>query len=121
MTNICDVAVIGAGPYGLSVSAHLRQHGIEHLTVKFGFSDDQDLPKAMEAACLREVLELAPKQMQTASYFVSRGALRPSRLSGMQRWRKRLFVLAVRNASDPVEYFALPDERVVILGARVGV
>ena len=28
-----EVIVIGAGPYGLSVSAHLRQHGVEHMTV----------------------------------------------------------------------------------------
>src|ERR1700744_360318 len=26
--NICEVAVIGAGPYGLSVAAHLREAGI---------------------------------------------------------------------------------------------
>jgi len=30
----CDVAVIGAGPYGLSVTAHLRAHGVE--TAVFG-------------------------------------------------------------------------------------
>jgi len=28
-TNLCDVAVIGAGPYGLSVAAHLTAAGIE--------------------------------------------------------------------------------------------
>jgi KUP system potassium uptake protein len=39
----------------------------------------------------------------------------------MRQWRKRLFVAAARNAADPVAYFALPDERVVILGARLSV
>lgn len=29
MTNYCDVAVIGAGPYGLSVAAHLKARGID--------------------------------------------------------------------------------------------
>jgi len=28
----CDVAVIGAGPYGLSATAHLRAHGLETIT-----------------------------------------------------------------------------------------
>src|SRR6201986_41002 len=28
-----DVVVIGAGPFGLSISAHLRQRGIEHTIV----------------------------------------------------------------------------------------
>lgn len=29
MTNICDVAIIGAGPYGLSLAAHLAQMGVD--------------------------------------------------------------------------------------------
>jgi putative flavoprotein involved in K+ transport len=28
MVSRCDVAVVGAGPYGLSIAAHLRSHGI---------------------------------------------------------------------------------------------
>src|SRR5437764_10189158 len=30
MTSFVDVAIIGAGPYGLSVAAHLRARGIDH-------------------------------------------------------------------------------------------
>jgi cation diffusion facilitator CzcD-associated flavoprotein CzcO len=30
---VIDVLVIGAGPFGLSISAHLRHHGIEHTIV----------------------------------------------------------------------------------------
>jgi len=25
----CDVAIIGAGPYGLSIAAHLKAHGVD--------------------------------------------------------------------------------------------
>lgn len=28
-----EVLIIGAGPYGLSISTHLRQRGIDHLVV----------------------------------------------------------------------------------------
>jgi cation diffusion facilitator CzcD-associated flavoprotein CzcO len=28
--NVIDVAIIGAGPYGLSLAAHLRKRGVEH-------------------------------------------------------------------------------------------
>jgi thioredoxin reductase len=28
MTRICDTTIIGAGPYGLSIAAHLRGHGL---------------------------------------------------------------------------------------------
>jgi len=30
MTQICDVAIIGAGPHGLSLAAHLAARGIDH-------------------------------------------------------------------------------------------
>src|ERR1700704_4700046 len=30
MTSFCPVAIIGAGPYGLSLAAHLRARGIRH-------------------------------------------------------------------------------------------
>jgi cation diffusion facilitator CzcD-associated flavoprotein CzcO len=29
MSSICDVAIVGAGPYGLSAAAHLRAAGVE--------------------------------------------------------------------------------------------
>lgn len=28
MPSICDVAIVGAGPYGLSLAAHLRDAGL---------------------------------------------------------------------------------------------
>jgi K+ transporter len=37
----------------------------------------------------------------------------------MARWRKALFVFMVRNSSSPVEDFALPEERTVIMGSQV--
>src|ERR1700738_1759662 len=33
MPDRSDVAIIGAGPYGLSVAAHLRAEGVEHRIV----------------------------------------------------------------------------------------
>jgi thioredoxin reductase len=33
MINSCEIAIIGAGPYGLSIAAHLRARGIEHRII----------------------------------------------------------------------------------------
>jgi thioredoxin reductase len=33
MSKTTDVAVIGAGPYGLSIAAHLRERGIDHRVI----------------------------------------------------------------------------------------
>jgi KUP system potassium uptake protein len=37
----------------------------------------------------------------------------------MRRWRKHLYVGLAKLAADPVAYFGLPDDRVVIMGSRV--
>jgi len=37
----------------------------------------------------------------------------------MSRWRKKLFIAVARNAASPVEYFGLPDERTITIGASV--
>jgi KUP system potassium uptake protein len=37
----------------------------------------------------------------------------------MSRWRKRLFVATARLTADAAEYFQLPRESTVIMGARI--
>ncbi|HEX3867132.1 MAG TPA: hypothetical protein VHV78_10275, partial [Gemmatimonadaceae bacterium] len=37
----------------------------------------------------------------------------------MARWRKRLFVIMSRNARSATEFFGIPPNRVVELGAQV--
>ena len=37
----------------------------------------------------------------------------------MARWRKKLFLGIARNAGNPVEYFALPEEQTVIFGSLI--
>ena len=53
------------------------------------------------------------------SYFLSREIVVPSPGAGMPLWRERLFAAMVRNASNAAEYFKLPANRVLELGARV--
>ncbi len=37
----------------------------------------------------------------------------------MMRWRKRLFALMARNIGSVADFFGLPPNRVVELGARI--
>jgi KUP system potassium uptake protein len=53
------------------------------------------------------------------SYFLSREIVVPSPGTGMSQWRERLFATMARNASNAAEYFKLPANRVLELGARV--
>jgi thioredoxin reductase len=46
--NLIDIAIIGAGPYGLSLSSHLRDKGIEHVVFGRPMESWRDrMPKGM--------------------------------------------------------------------------
>ena len=53
MTEVCEIAIIGAGPYGLSIAAHLAGAGIPHRI--FGKAMDTwatQMPKGMQLKSL---------------------------------------------------------------------
>jgi KUP system potassium uptake protein len=93
--------------------------GIDHLTIRFGFSDKPDIPRALRAACHAGVLALDARDFKHASYFISRGAIRTTRSSGMVRWRRSLFIALAHNAADPAARFGLPALRTVTMGSDV--
>jgi KUP system potassium uptake protein len=37
----------------------------------------------------------------------------------MARWRKRIFLATAHLASDPVDYFALPRHRTLLMGSLI--
>lgn len=85
------------------------------VTVRYGFKDEPNLPYALE---LCEPYGLVFEPLQT-SYFLSRDIVVPSPGPGMGLWRERIFAAMARNASNAAEYFKLPANRVLELGARV--
>jgi KUP system potassium uptake protein len=91
--------------------------GIVHLSVRFGFQDDQDIPEVLrEARGLSDELDLDP---DAASYFLSRITIERGRHPGMVTWRKRLFIGLSHNAATPATYFKLPLDRTVVMGSRI--
>jgi KUP system potassium uptake protein len=85
------------------------------ITVRYGFKDQPNLPYALEL-CKPYGLVFEPLN---TSYFLSREIVVPSPGTGMAQWRERLFATMARNASNAAEYFKLPANRVLELGARV--
>ena len=94
---------------------------IQHLAVRFGFSDEPNLPQALHQACEIGILDADTIRVGEASYFLSRGALRRTREKGMAPWRKVLFLRLAHNAADPAAYFGLPVDRTVTMGSPVDV
>ena len=85
------------------------------VKVFFGFMDEPDLPEALEW-CAEQGLRL---DMMDTSFFLGRETLIPKVDSEMAFWRERLFITMVRNARGAADYFGLPSNRVVELGAQV--
>jgi KUP system potassium uptake protein len=92
--------------------------GISHLTARFGYLEQPDIPAALREATAALALPLDPDE---ASYFLSTIELRPGEAPGMARWRKRLFLASSHVSADAADYFALPRERTVIMGSLVEV
>jgi KUP system potassium uptake protein len=94
--------------------------GLFHLTMRFGFSEDPDVPQGLRdaKAAGRLLFDVDP---DTASYFLSRATLRIGSRPGMSRWRKHLFVGLSRNASNPAAVFGLPVDRTVMMGTQIEV
>jgi KUP system potassium uptake protein len=93
--------------------------GITHVTARFGFQDEPDVPTALRQA-VGVGLEGAI-DVDDASYFVSRITIRRTPAAGMRPWRKRLFITISRNAASPVDYFGLPGDRTVTMGSNIDV
>jgi KUP system potassium uptake protein len=91
--------------------------GIFHLTVRYGFQDDPNLPEELRHARGEDrKLRIDP---DAASFFLSRATIRLTDAPGMARWRKQLFVALAHNAASPAEFFGLPEDRTVVMGSQV--
>ncbi|HWL96389.1 MAG TPA: potassium transporter Kup [Nocardioidaceae bacterium] len=93
-----------------------RDDGIYQITARFGFQDYIDVPAVLARSVEQMEVDV---DLDHASYFVSRTTVVATRAPGMRRWRKRLFVIVLRNAADPVRYFRLPDDRTAVMGAHI--
>jgi len=104
-------------PFEDRVEVRRLGHECYLVTVRFGFKNRTDVPRALALA--HEMgLEFDP--MRT-SYFLSREAVVPSARNGegMALWRERMFAAMARNAGSAADFFHLPANRVIELGTRV--
>jgi KUP system potassium uptake protein len=92
-------------------------NGFWQLSVRYGFMDVPDIPKAL-ASCQLPGVTI---DTFTTSYFISRDKVVPSSGGKMMRWRESVFRLLSRNAGSVVEYFNIPDNSVIELGSRIHV
>ncbi|MBA4707368.1 low affinity potassium transporter Kup [Aquitalea aquatica] len=85
------------------------------VVARYGFKEDPSVLNVLE---LCEADGLAFELMDT-SFFLSRETIISTERPGMARWRERLFVWMSKNALRATDFFQIPTNRVVELGAQV--
>ena len=103
-------------------------HDSERITMK-DFGGGIYLVRAVngfkESPDINKVLDLLQKQenitfnVMDTSFFVSRDTIVPSANPGMALWREKLFGWMMQNAAKPSDFFKIPANRLVELGAKV--
>ena len=91
------------------------EHGFFRVTAQYGFMETPNVPTIL-AMSARHGLRVRPGD---TSYYLGRERLISSGPSHMVRWRKKLFGFMSRNARSATEFFGIPPNRVVELGAQI--
>jgi KUP system potassium uptake protein len=102
-------------PRDRRISIHELGHGFFRIVARFGFMETPNIPQVL-AMCSQRGLATRPND---TSFFLGRERLIVGGSFPMARWRKKLFVFLSRNARSATEYFGIPPNRVVELGAQI--
>jgi KUP system potassium uptake protein len=89
-------------------------HGFWRLVGRWGFMETPNVPEVLRLAAQAGLATTGRR-----SFFLGRETFVPGGRSGMAWWRKRLFMFMVRNARSPAEFFGIPPNDVVELGAQI--
>jgi KUP system potassium uptake protein len=90
-------------------------HGFYRMWLRYGFAEQPHIPAAL-TDCRWQGLGMDP--MDT-TYFLSQERVVASRQPGMATWRDKLFAFMSRNASPVTDFFRIPRNRIVELGAQI--
>jgi KUP system potassium uptake protein len=93
--------------------------GITYVTAKFGYMETPDVPAALATLDPEETEGII--DLDNASYFLSKIELRAGDAETMADWRKHLFIATSHITADAAEFFNLPRDRTVIIGAHIDV
>ena len=108
------------------------EHGFFRVTARYGFMETPDVPEILYRLRQtglrartndttfylgRERVIVSDKRRGTRAG--TRTATKDMDVPHMARWRKKLFVFLQRNAKSATEFFGIPPNRVVELGAQV--
>jgi KUP system potassium uptake protein len=89
--------------------------GFWRVVARYGFMESPDV-KYILGACALQGLMTKPSQV---TYYLGRERILATGQAKMWRWRKQLYAFMSRNARSAAEFFGIPPNRVVELGAQI--
>jgi KUP system potassium uptake protein len=90
-------------------------HGFWRMTLRFGFVEDPNVPRALKVLAITE----PSFDPMSTTFFASRESLVAVAGEGMALWRDKLFLVLSRNATPATEFFSIPGNQLVELGMQV--
>ena len=84
-------------------------------TLHYGFMESPRVPAAL-ASMRKAGLKY---DIMTTSFFLGRRTIKESPSSEMPVWQDKLYVALTKQAANATDFFAIPSDRVVELGAQV--
>ena len=90
-------------------------HNFARVKAKYGFMQTPNVPEILALAAERGIVA---KPTET-TFYLGRENLIPTGNKPLAHWRKRLFIFMQRNARPATEFFGIPPNRVVELGAQM--
>ena len=97
------------------IKAQELGHGFWQIGAHFGFAQTPNVLRELRRA---EIPGLA-LDFDKISFFVGRANVKSTLRPGMARWREHLYVFFTRIATRPTEFFRIPPDQVIELGAEV--
>lgn len=85
------------------------------IELRYGFMEQPDVRE--------DLIRAGPviPDAKVASFFIGRNSYSRSAEMGMPVWQDVVFIILHRNAADPTDYFNIPPNRVIELGAQYAI
>jgi KUP system potassium uptake protein len=97
------------------IAVDLYPEGFSRVRARYGFMESANVPDILQRASKEGVV--APPAMTT--YYLGRERLLARGEAPLAMWRKKLFIFMSRNSRSATEFFNIPSNRVVELGAQI--
>jgi KUP system potassium uptake protein len=91
------------------------REGFVRVRAHYGFMEPPAVQHVVETCCAAGLLP----GTEDVTFYLGRARILPTGPARMMRWRKRLYGFMAHNATSATDFFGIPPQRVLEIGARI--